>query len=150
MALEEEIRAAEARLGLRLPASYRAQLLSSVDLPGDEGLVLLPVGEIGRFALREPEWLAAWMEGYDSVANSPDLVEPLPDDPDDPATMPVDELGDTIVISTTGDMRLLLLNPSRVDDAGEWEAWDFATWYPGAHRYPSFRRLVEALASRGW
>jgi hypothetical protein len=150
MALEEEIQAAEARLGLALPTSYRTHLLASAGLPGDQGLVLLPVEGIERFALREPEWFAAWMDGYNSGVRPLEPIEPLPNDPDDPATMPAGQLGDTIVISTTADMRLLLLNPSRIDPAGEWEAWDFANWYPGAYRYPSFAHLVDALASRGW
>ena len=149
MALEDDVRAAEERLGMPLPPSYRTHLLTSARLPGDHGLLLLPVDEIDRFAVREPDWLAAWMEGYRSGVSSPDAVEPLPDDPDDPATMPAEQLGDTIVISTTDDMRLLLLNPGRVDGAGEWEAWDFATWYPGAYRYPSFGHLAAALADRG-
>ena len=59
--------------------------------------------------------------------------------------MPAEQLADTVVISTTGDERLLLLNPAASDAAGEWEAWDFANWYPGAYRHPSFARLLEAL-----
>jgi hypothetical protein len=145
---EDAIQAAEARLGVRLPASYRAHLLASAGLPGDHGLTLLPVDEIDRFGRREPDWLAAWMEGYRSVPGPSTATEPLPDDPTDPATMPAEQLADTIVVSTTADMRLLLINPSLIDEAGEWEAWDFATWYPGAYRYPSFGRLVEALGAR--
>jgi hypothetical protein len=45
------------------------------------------------------------------------------------------------------DERVILLNPARTDRSGEWEAWDFATWYPGAYRYPSYQRLVEAIAA---
>ena len=145
MALEDEIRVAEARLGLVLPASYRSHLEATTGLPGDHGLVLLPVSEIERFARLLPEWLQGWMDGYGSVAGQPSL-EPLPDDPMDPASMPAQQLGQTIVISTTDDMRVLLINPSRIDAAGEWEAWDFATWYPGAYRYPSFGHLIAALA----
>ena len=146
MGLEDEIQATEARLGLRLPASYRDRILASADLPGGHQLSLLPVGEIDRFARREAEWLAAWMEGYRSVGTPSTPTEPLPDDPADPATMPAEQLGDTIVVSTTDDMRVLLINPARMDAGGEWEAWDFATWYPGAYRYPSFGHLVARLA----
>jgi hypothetical protein len=149
VATEFEIRAAEERLGRALPATYRSYLLASTALPGDQDLELLPAGEIDRFSTREPEWHDAWMEGVRSVGAT-DTSARLPDDPDDPATMPAEQLGDTIVISTTGDQRLLLLNPAQVGEDGEWEAWDFANWYPGAHRYPSFGKLVQALASRGW
>ncbi len=145
MALEDEIRVAEDRLGLVLPASYRSHVEAAIGLPGDHGLVLLPVSEIEPFARLLPEWLQGWMDGYDSVASQPSL-ERLPDDPMDPASMPAQQLGHTIVISTTDDMRVLLINPSQIDAAGEWEAWDFATWYPGAYRYPSFGHLIAALA----
>jgi hypothetical protein len=146
MTIAEDIRAAEARLGLRLPPSYQAFLLRGSNLPGDQGLAMLPVEEIDRFAQREPEWLDAWMEGANSVPSPRSGVEPLPDDPTDPATMPHEQLAGTVVISTTDDMRVLLINPARIDAEGEWEAWDFATWYPGAYRYRSFDLLIAALA----
>ena len=145
MGHEDEIEAAEVRLGMPLPASYRAHLLAGAGLPGTHELSLLPVGEIDRSARREAEWLAGWMEGYRSVPRSSGPAGSLPDDPGDPATMPAEQLGDTIVISTTADARVLLLNPGRIDAGGEWEAWDFATWYPGAYRYPSFGHLAAAL-----
>ena len=144
MASEDEIQAAEARLGLSLPPSFRSYLIGSSDLPGEHGLRLLPADEIDRFDRREPESVAAWMEGYQSVPASRGENR-LPDDPTDPATMPAEQLGGTIVVSTTEDARVLLLNPATIDAAGEWEAWDFAHWYPGAYRYPSFRHLVTAL-----
>ena len=146
MATEDEIQAAEDRLGLRLPASYRAHLLAAAGLPGSHDLTLLPVNEIDRFARREAEWLAGWMDGYRSVPGPSMATEPLADDPADPATMPAEQLGDAIVVSRTADARVLLINPASIDTTGEWEAWDFATWYPGAYRYPSFGRLVAALA----
>ena len=146
MASEAEIQGAEARLGLRLPPSYRSHLLAGAVLPGDHGMELLSPEGIDRFARREAEWLAAWMEGVESVSY-PDDGGGLPDDPKDPATMPADQLGDTVVISTTGDERLLLLNPAVTTGEGEWEAWDFANWYPGAYRYPSFAHLVSALGA---
>jgi SMI1 / KNR4 family (SUKH-1) len=147
--VEEGIQAAESRLGLRLPPSYRRHLLDTGDLPGDHGLTLLPIDQIDRFGRREPEWLAGWLEGYESGAAMHGPGESLRDDPGDPATMRVDQLADTIVISTIVDERVLLINPAAIDQGREWEAWDFANWYPGAYRYPSFARLVETLASGG-
>jgi hypothetical protein len=43
------------------------------------------------------------------------------------------------------DDGVLLLNPAVVTADGEWEAWFFASWLPGANRYPSFLELVRAL-----
>ena len=146
MASEDEIRAAEARLGLRLPPSYRTHLLSSGGLPGSHGLTLLPPGDIDRFARRDPDWVAAWLEGDAIGAETYGPYDPAFDDPSDPATAHADQLADTIAVSETVDDRVVLLNPAIVDEAGEWEAWDFASWYPGAYRYPSFGRLVDVLA----
>ena len=149
MATEDEIRTAEARLGVPLPHSYRDTLLRGDDLSGDRGLQLLPVDLVDRFARREREWLDAWMEGVRSVPGSASGTHTLPDDPTDPATMPPEQLADTVVVSTTGDERVLLINPARIDGEGEWEAWDFASWYPGAYRYRSFGHLLRALAGEG-
>lgn len=42
------------------------------------------------------------------------------------------------------DAAIYLLNPEIIDENGEWEAWFFADWLPGADRYPSFRSLMES------
>ncbi|HEX5579320.1 MAG TPA: hypothetical protein VFY43_06615, partial [Candidatus Limnocylindria bacterium] len=139
--------AAEARLELRLPPSYRAHVLAGADLPGDHGLTLLPVSEIDRFGRRESAWLAGWTQGHEWAEAAYGSSDRLGDDPTDPATFPARQLGDTIVVSTTVDERVLLINPASTEAGGEWEAWDFANWYPGAYRYPTFARLVEALGS---
>lgn len=47
-------------------------------------------------------------------------------------------------ISLEQDGAILLLNPRVVTDDGEWEAWFFADWNPGARRYRSFQELMQA------
>jgi len=47
----------------------------------------------------------------------------------------------SIAISGWGDASMLMLNPEVIHD-GEFEAWMFATWIPGATRYKSFWDLV--------
>ena len=37
---------------------------------------------------------------------------------------------------------MYLLNPMVVTPEGEWEAWMFAHWLPGARRYRSFWELM--------
>ena len=37
-----------------------------------------------------------------------------------------------------------LLNPQKVSEDGEWEAWFFAHWVPGVNRYASFWELMQA------
>jgi hypothetical protein len=48
-------------------------------------------------------------------------------------------------VSDIGDSAILLLNPEVVTPDGEWEAWDFANWHPGAVRYRSFWDMMQAL-----
>jgi hypothetical protein len=47
-------------------------------------------------------------------------------------------LAQTLCISEVGDDAVLLLNPMVIWPDGEWEAWLFANWIPGAIRYRSF------------
>ncbi|MTB53532.1 SMI1/KNR4 family protein [Lewinella sp. W8] len=54
----------------------------------------------------------------------------------------VDHLLSSIAISERVEGSIILLNP-QVKSGEEWEAWIFANWYPGAHRYKSFKMLVE-------
>lgn len=46
------------------------------------------------------------------------------------------------ILSDRGDAAILLLNPEVVFEDGEWEAWYFATWLPGAMRFRSFADLM--------
>jgi HEAT repeat protein len=50
----------------------------------------------------------------------------------------VKHLAQALCISDVGDSAVLLLNPMVVWPDGEWEAWFFANWLPGATRYRSF------------
>jgi HEAT repeat protein len=43
-----------------------------------------------------------------------------------------------------GDSIIYLLNPQVVASDGEWEAWRFAHWIPGAERFPSFELLMRS------
>jgi hypothetical protein len=47
-------------------------------------------------------------------------------------------------ISDWGDSAICLLNPQVVTPEGDWEAWFFANWLPGANRYRSFWELMQA------
>ena len=80
---------------------------------------LLPVEEVDRFAVLNPEWVDAYGGG--------------------------DELRGLIQISDVGDSAVLLLNPEIVADDGEWEAWDYAAWHPGVVRYRSFWEMMETM-----
>ena len=49
---------------------------------------------------------------------------------------------DLLLLGEGQDGAVYLLNPKVKTSNGEWEAWNFANWYPGAYRYPSFRSMV--------
>src|SRR5262249_49221949 len=47
----------------------------------------------------------------------------------------------TALAVSAWDDGIYLLNPEILTADGEWEAWFFANWIPGARRYRSFREL---------
>jgi hypothetical protein len=53
-------------------------------------------------------------------------------------------LQQALEISDRGDSSIYLLNPNIVTADGEWEAWFFGDWLPGADRYHSFIDLMQA------
>lgn len=116
----EQLAAAEARLGVSFPPSYR-NFLSVTDGWGPTSPFidrLFRVEEVERFALLEPDWVDAYGGG--------------------------EELRSLLQISEVGDSAVLLLNPSVIAADGEWEAWFFASWSPDEERYASFAELMLA------
>jgi len=129
----EQIEAAEWRLAVYLPPTYREFLKVSngwpmVGNPFSGGL--RPVEEIERFSIRNPEWIEA--------------IKLLPLNPDVEVVYPVgnDAFEAAIEISETLEGSLLL-NPLVVDADGEMEAWLFEPEI-GVKRYQSFWALMQA------
>ncbi len=86
-----------------------------------------------------------WMKG-EAEYPSP----PVPDEDyftygkdQDAGTLRAEYLPGCLQVSEIGDMAVLLLNPAVQTAEGEWEAWFFAGWLPGARRYRSFYELME-------
>jgi hypothetical protein len=81
-----------------------------------------------------------WFEAYQMSAEPLSTIEQdyfnyaQPDS----ASFEIKHLAQTLCISEVGDDAVLLLNPMVVWPDGEWEAWFFANWLPGAIRYRSF------------
>lgn len=65
-------------------------------------------------------------------------------DGQDPVLFCVEYLQSMLEISEEGDSAIYLLNPNVVTPGGEWEAWFFANWLPGANRYRSFWEMMQA------
>ena len=126
---EELLATAEARLGTRLPPSYRSFLAVSNGFLQPDLIVprLRPADEIGWYGDIEPESVAIWAE----------FAEP---------GEPIGRLAGCLQVSDAelvGDA-VYLLDPTRRAGDGEWDAYFFASWVPGVERYPSFHALMEA------
>jgi hypothetical protein len=143
-ATDAQIVTAEQRLGIPLPPSYRAflkvsngwrRLTQAIDCVwGTE--------EIRWFKQDHKDWIAAYTRpsGY-GTRNE------VPDDDYFSYETPMDfrpsHLKESLQISDVGDAAVFLLNPQVINRDGEWEAWLFANWLPGVHRYRSFQELID-------
>jgi hypothetical protein len=148
-ATDEQLLRAETRLGASLPRSYREFLKVSNGWRhlGYFHWNLWSAEQIEWFRVRNQDWLDAYTEPW-RRGGSP----PVPDDEyfvygDDQSdvAMRVEYLPSTLEVSDVGDSAILLLNPEVRFPNGEWEAWDFATWHPGANRYRSFWEMMREL-----
>jgi cell wall assembly regulator SMI1 len=139
-ATETEITSAEQRLGVRLPPSYRAFLAETngFDQIGPFIYRLYGAAEIDWFRVRYQDWIDAYQIG-DDISPEEHLA-----DPENCVRFRTAYLSSCLQISDVGDSAVVLLNPEVVNCEGEWEAWFFANWKPGATRYSSFRAYVES------
>jgi hypothetical protein len=140
-ASEATIAAAEARLGVALPPSYRAFLSVTNGWRATKTFVgrLRPVEEIGWYRDEDPGRIEAWRGGERDQLEQHGLGE------DERATGYW--LPRAIAVSDYLDGTYLLV-PRQVGPDGEWRAWFFAPWVPGEHEYPTFWDLmVEEHAS---
>ncbi|MFG2822612.1 SMI1/KNR4 family protein [Kitasatospora sp. NPDC048365] len=148
-ASEADIAAAERRLGVRLPPSYR-QFLAASDgwshVDDTEG-PLLTAGRIGWLRDLEPDLVEIWSRG-DDRSTVPDEEYFRYGEDQDCVLVRCEHFSTALLISDWGDSSLLMLNPAVVNGDGEWEAWSYASWYPGVYRYPGFWELMaERIAS---
>jgi len=127
-----QIAQVEARLGVKLPPSYR----SFLEFTNGWGRVnraiykLWSVEEVEWFSVRHQDWIDIWKQ------------EPEPDyEPEAQAEGVF--IQSTLEISDVGDGAIYLLNPQIITPDGEWEAWFFANWLPGATIYPSFWEMMQ-------
>ncbi|MHB8626867.1 MAG: SMI1/KNR4 family protein [Aggregatilineales bacterium] len=130
-ATEDQIAALEARIGALLPPSYR-QFLAVTNGWRDTGAFIYKMWsaeEIDWFRVRNKEWIDIWNSmGGDEF------------DPDHERR----HMKTALEISDIGDSAVMLLNPQVITAEGEWEAWFFSNWHPGARRYRSFWDLMHA------
>ena len=119
-ASEQQIEALEGRLSRALPPSYRSFLATSNGFQQQSPFIqrLYSADEADWFGVRNQAWAEAYRETYPNLASC-------------------------LQISDVGDSAVVLLNPDAVSPDREWQAYFFANWNPGAHKYRSFRELME-------
>src|SRR5690242_4018169 len=101
--------------------------------------------EIAWFRVRNQQWIDAYVEPAADAGPPISEAEHLVyGDDQNTVRFRVEYLQDCLEVSAEGDSAILLLNPRVVTPEGEWEAWFFGNWLPGARRYRSFRELMQA------
>jgi len=128
---EPQLKQTEERLEIALPASYRSFLKVSNGLNGASRAVpvLRPVEACAGSERNIGEWSGAYkshprVESFDKEYFNYQTVDVVDFEPD--------HLKNGLCISEVGDEAVVLLNPMVIWPDGEWEAWLFANWLPGA------------------
>ena len=96
--------------------------------------------------MRNAEWIEAYLNPFGG-RDEPSFTDEeylVYDQTQDPARFRVEYLESALEVSDIGDSAIYLLNPKVVTPNGEWEAWLFANWLPGASRHRSFAELMQA------
>ncbi len=161
-ATEEQINCAESRLKVKLPPSYREFLKVSNGWRQTTPFIerLWSTEELEWFPLRHQAWIDNFISGYlttnyrNITANGSEdrRIIPFVSDAEyftygetqDCSKLRLEYLQTVLEISQEGDSAIYLLNPQVINTEGEWEAWFFANWLPGADRYPSFYEMMQA------
>ncbi|MGD1928177.1 MAG: SMI1/KNR4 family protein [Leptolyngbyaceae cyanobacterium] len=135
-ATADEITAAEVRLGIQLPPSYKAFLRVSngCGWPSDAAQVgrLLSTDKIEWLSSYDPEWIEIY--GGDNISHE----EHLDNQDQGMSRFNGRYLEQCLTISGHGDACIGLLCPEVMTPEGEWEFWRLGSWC-GADRWPSFQ-----------
>jgi hypothetical protein len=134
-ASEQQIHQAEQRLGMSLPPSYRTflQTTNGWRMTGHFIYRVRQTHEIDWFRIENKRWAATVIESYSSLES---IV-------DDEYFIYGDNQRSPVYRAVYLLSALYLLNPEVQTSTGEWEAWFFATWNPGADRYRSFWEMMK-------
>lgn len=141
------ISALEERLQLELPRSYKNFLSVSNGFQLVQPTIggLYCVDAIERLTVLDSQLIEGFGQGYQvfgEVATVSDSDYLQYDELQDTASFRLESLPSTIVVGGASAQGYYLLNPDIIFENGEWEAWVFANWLPGARRSPSFLDMM--------
>jgi hypothetical protein len=144
-ATETELLALEQRLQITLPPSYRAFLQTTNGFGPLDYFIwrLKSCAEVDWLVKTDADLVEMWEADVETVPSVPDEEYFVYGDKQDAVQVRGEYFRGLLMISDWGDAGFLALNPD-VQHDGEWEAWRFANWYPGAIRFRSFAELVQA------
>jgi predicted DNA-binding transcriptional regulator len=145
-ATEEQIQAAELRLEIELPASYRAFLKVTNGWRNIGYFIyrMRPVEEIEWYWTENKESIDPIVEIYQAMGPISDEDYLVYGDKQRSAIYRAEYLMSAIQISDIGDSAVYLLNPEVRTADREWEAWFFSSWVPGANRFRSFWEMMQS------
>ena len=147
-ASEIQIVAAEKRLNTKLPTSYREFLKEANGFRHLSPFIweLYGTEHIDWFRVQNKDWIEAYQVGPEVSA------EEHLRSAENEVLFRAAYLWSCLQISDEGDSAVVLLNPEVTTDDGEWEAWFFANWLPGARRYRSFEAFMvnELAEAKRW
>ncbi|HEY9596404.1 MAG TPA: SMI1/KNR4 family protein [Cyanophyceae cyanobacterium] len=156
-ATEEQIARTEACLETTLPPSYREFLKITNGWRQTTPFIykLWSTDQLEWFSIRRHNWIDAFVkrytDNYDHYLATHKKTPSIPDeeyfvygDAQDCSKLRVEYLSTALEISDQGDSAIYLLNPEVITEDGEWEAWFFGDWLPGADRYHSFCDMMQA------
>jgi hypothetical protein len=129
----------EGRLGVMLPPSYKSFLLTTNGWRATTAFIhrVRPAAEVDWFRVENEQWAEIYQESGSEEDDEDYYRYSEAGAPGHRA----DHMSSLLQISDVGD-GVYLLNPLAVTPDGEWEAWFFSNWVPGAERYPSFGHLL--------
>lgn len=140
----DAIHALETRLGVKLPESYRQFLSVSNGWRQSGGFIydVYSCEKVEWFHVNNQQWIDDYVEPCRGEPPLSRAEHNVYGEAQRTEFFRVQDLQSTLLISGVGDSAVYLLNPEVQTPSGEWEAWFFANWNPGARRYQSFWDLM--------
>ena len=137
-ASEDQLAAAEERLKIKFPPSFRTFLsaCNGWKFAADMTPIIRSVEKIRWFRKEHKDWYEAYQTSVEPLSvMEKDYFDYANQDC---AEFEIKHLAQALCISEIGDDAVVLLNPMVIWPDGEWETWFFSNSSPGATRYRSF------------